>query len=406
MNSKLVIVLFLISFLSMAQEDCEISTIKNFYHRVKAKGPLLTQAYKRKEQISSAVDLAKQRPNPEMDIQYLRGEQFGQNINTYSLTAKHVIELGSKRDKRIEKAKSYKKLKDSEIDLSLFESNLKATIGYQRVAQLNQTIYTVKEAIQTFDNIIKKLTSRKRLNPEETVSLSTLKLASNHYSAQLNDLENERTILLGKISFLSHCKGLDVNYEYINYNKIQFQKNSLKNVGLKKLEDLKVDVERGELAIQDSIGYSNLSIGPSFQYQGQDGDASLAAGVALSFSLPLFQTNDGGKLSALKGLASQKTETRNRKELLEIERGNLIEKFNRSLGILSKMPNLASLERDHKKVEKLFARGVVSISMTIESHRQQIEFLKSRFETENDVLDTYGKIILIDGNISAFEQLL
>ena len=70
------------------------------------------------------------------------------------------------------------------------------------------------------------------------------------------------------------------------------------------------------------------------------------------------------------------------------------------------MPNLKELENKHLKVEKLFSRGVVSIPMTIESHRQQVEFIKSKFDTENDVLNTYGKILLIDGNITAFEKLL
>ena len=44
--------------------------------------------------------------------------------------------------------------------------------------------------------------------------------------------------------------------------------------------------------------------------------------------------------------------------------------------------------------------------MTIESHRQQVEFLKSRFETENDVLTALGNISLIDGDLSAIEKLL
>ncbi len=111
-------------------------------------------------------------------------------------------------------------------------------------------------------------------------------------------------------------------------------------------------------------------------------------------------------LNALKKLSAQKLESENEKRMLRIEKLNLIEKFKRSLNTLSRMPKLDEIESEHRKVEKLFSRGVVSISMTIESHRQQIEFLKSRFETENDVLSTYGKIILIDGNISAFEELL
>jgi cobalt-zinc-cadmium efflux system outer membrane protein len=359
MYTKLAVLLVLGCFSAFAMDTCKIENIKSFYSRVKSSGPSLAEAFKRKEVASSSVDVAKQRPNPEMELEYIRGDEFGLEVNTYSLTAKHIIELGAKRDKRLRKAESYKKLKESEVDLSLFNSNLDATIGYQRVAQLNITIDAVKEAIQTFDRITKKLSSRKRLNPEETVSLSTLRLASNDYKAQLNDLENEKTLLTGKISFFSNCKSVEAQYEYLAYKKIKFGNSNSEKTGLAGLEDLKVDVEVGELGVQKSIGYSDLAIGPTFQYQGQGNDEFLSAGISLSFALPLFQTNDGGKLNALKNLAAQKTKTGNRKKMLKIERINLIEKFNRSLKTLSSMPRLAQLEANHKKVDKLFSRGVV-----------------------------------------------
>ena len=69
------------------------------------------------------------------------------------------------------------------------------------------------------------------------------------------------------------------------------------------------------------------------------------------------------------------------------------------------MPTLKQVDKEHTRTERLFSRGVVSISMTIESHRQLIDFLTSRFETENDLLDTYGKITLIDGDLNSFESL-
>lgn len=406
MYAYFLVALLLSSSVTYAQKACDIKNIREFYNSVKVNGPLLNEAIKKKEEISSTLDIAEQRPNPELDFEYLKGDQFGIDVNTYTLSAKHIVEFGSKRDKRVSKAKSYQKLKNAEVDLSLFNSNLNATIGYQRVAQLNVTIDSVKEAIHTFDKIIRKLSSRKRLNPEETVSLSTLRLASNDYKAQLNDLENEKTLLQGKISFLSNCKSIDPKYEYINFKLAKLDERNSNNIGLPKIEDLKVELALSELDIQKSLGYSNISIGPTVEYQGQGNDEFVSAGIAVSFALPLFQTNGGGKLNALKSVNSQKTSTKNKKMMLDIERSNLITKFKRSLATLSKMPKLKELEEKHLKVEKLFSRGVVSISMTIESHRQQIEFLKSKFETENDVLNTYGKILLIDGNITAFEQLL
>ncbi len=81
---------------------------------------------------------------------------------------------------------------------------------------------------------------------------------------------------------------------------------STKKCGLLNLEDLKVDLELGELDVQRSLGYSNISVGPTVQYQGQGNDEFISAGVALTFDLPIFQTNDGGKLKCFKKVICSK----------------------------------------------------------------------------------------------------
>jgi len=412
MNVYLIAILLLVSSITCAgtnsTSSCDVKNIRDFYNRVKSNGPLLHEANSKKEEFQTTIDIARQRPNPNMDIKYLQGNQSGSNIKNYSLSANHIFEFGDKRDKRIAKAKSFHKLKMTEIDLSLFHSNLHAAISYQRVAQLNITIESVKEAIFIFDKLITKLSSRKRLNPEETISFSTLILATNDYKAQLNDFENDKTLLLGKIQFLADCSSLNPIYKNLKYSKMNVSNSTLGKAGLLKLEDFKVDLAIGELEVQKSKAFSDISIGPTIVFQGKSetSDSYTSAGISVSFALPLFHSNDGGKFNALKKVSNQKLVSKNKKKRLTIHRENLVTKYNRSLNTLSKMPRLKELEDKHRKVEKLFSRGLVSISMTIESHRQQIEFLKSKFETENDVLDTFFEIHLIDGNTNSIESLL
>lgn len=405
MYSFVTVMLLILASPVFADEQCKINDIAGFYSYVKEKGPILQEVQKRKLQIASRVNVAEQRPNPQIDFDYLKGDQFGLDINNYTVSAKHIIEFGSKRDRRIDKAQSYKNLKENEVELTFYQENLKAILSFQRVAQLEIVIKAVKEAIHTFDKIVRKLSSRKRLNPEETVALSTLKLASSDYKAQLNDLENEKTMLEGRLSFLTSCESFKPKYKSFNFKDLSNGFNNQKTLGLIELEDLKMDLAQKELDVQKSLGYSNIAVGPSFEYQTQGNDEFLSAGISVSFSLPLFHTNDGGKLEALRVMHTQKVSSSNNKNMLKVQRNKLAEKYQRSLKTLKGMPELDALERKHQKVEKLFSRGVVSIQMTIESHRQQVEFLKSRFETENDVLDTLGKISMIDGNLRAFEVL-
>jgi len=398
-------VVLLLSGHVLASEACNIKTAKDFYYHISNRGPILEEVLKKRSQADASIEIAKQRPNPELDFEYLKGDEFGIDVNTFSVSAKHVIEFGNKRDKRVENAENISKFSKQQLDIKLYKLNIDSTINFQRVAQLKITIDAVKEAIFTFNKIIKKLSRRKRLNPEETVSLSTLRLASNDYKAKLNDLENERSLIEGRISYLAGCKALSPNYSNLNYKPMTNDNNSNKS-GLLKLEQLKIDIAKSNLEVEKSLGYSNISVGPVVEYQSAGSDEFVSGGISVSFALPLFQTNDGGKLEASKKLIAQKVESKNQTNLLLIKRSRLVEKFNRSLSTLNQMPSLKTLENEHQKVEKLFSRGVVSISMAIESRRQLIDFLISRFETENDVLNTYGNITLIDGDLTSFKLLL
>lgn len=402
----LISVLALAINVAFANERCEIKNIKSFYEFLNKQGPSLNLANKRRDQFTSEIELAKQRPNPEVDLDYLKGDQFGLDLNTATLSIKHTIEFGSKRQKRISKAKVYSGLNNTQTDLSLYEANVDAAITYQRIAQLQILINSVKEASETFDKLVKKLASRKQLNPEETVSLSTLRLASNEYKAQLNEIENERLLLLGKIAFLTNCKSPKVSYYRFSFPNFSHNQEKKSNTGLLQMEDLKVNLAIEELEIQKSLGYSNIQLGPVVEYENQGRDEFVSVGIAITFDLPILQTNTGGKLKALKELEAQTMESTNNKKILQIERENLSKKYNRSLLTYKNMPTLQDLERKHIEVEKLFSRGLVSISMTIESHRQQVDFLNSLFDMENDLLMTYKNINLIDGDLHSFNTLL
>ena len=405
MYSYVTMLLLFVANTSFAGQQCQILDIAGFYAYIKKNGPIKQETEKQKLQIASGVNVAEQRPNPQLDFNYLKGTQFGLDINNYSISLKHIIEYGGKRDRRIDKAISYKNLKENEVELNFYQENLHAISSFQRVAQLEIIIKAVKEAIHTFEKITSKLASRSSLTPEETVALSTLQLASSDYTAQLNDLQNEKTILVGRISFLANCENLKPTYKSFNFKNLNDKTLNRSKSGLIQLEELKVSLAHKELEVQKSLGYSNISVRPSFEYQTQGKNEFQSLGVSVSFSFPIFHTNDGGKLEALRAMHTQKLSSTNIKNMLRIQRQRLIEKYQRSLNTLHSIPDLDVLERKHQKVEKLFSRGVVSIQMTIESHRQQIEFLKSRFETENDVLDTLGKISMIDGNLDEFDVL-
>lgn len=386
---------------------CQESTIFEFYNGLKKSNPIQSQIQKRIKQANSLVDLAKQRPNPQFDFEYLKGNQFGIDLNNINASIKHVIEFGSKRSKRIDRARVESEIQKKQLFLEGLATNVSYVLKYQRYAQLEILIEATKEAIDTFDGAVRRLQGRSGLNPEERVSLSTLRLAAGDYKARLNDLENEKTLLSGDLSFIANCEDLKPTYAKLNYDKISGALRTSENTssGLITIQKLKEGYAEADLNIQRSLGYSNIYVGPIIEYQTQGQDRFVSGGVALSFDLPLFHTNDGGKENALRNYRAQKLESVNTINNLTIKQLRLVNKYLRSVKVLSEMPKLSTLEKQHIEVEKLFSRGIVSIPMTIESHRQHIDFLESRFETENDLLVSLEEIIFIKGNTQLLEDL-
>ena len=397
----------LLSETAYSQGNCDFKSINEFYNKLNASNPIQEQIKKRVSEVESSIDLAKQRPNPVIDTEYLKGNQFGIDINNIQVTAQHIYEFGSKRNKRIEEAQLSASIEKRLLNLKGVETTVGYALKYQRVAQLTIVIDAVKEAISTFEKVIGKLSSRTGLTPEERVSLLTLRLASSDYKAKLNDLENEKTLLGGELTFITGCETFNPQYSSLPYGQLLPPLKNLSSTesGLVSVENLKIKQSEADLAVQKSLGYSNIAIGPVVEYQTQGNDKFLSAGVAVTFDLPLFHTNDAGKLNAARRMAAQKIESTNSIRNLNLKKAMLIQKYERSVKVLSQMTTLERLNKQHSEVERLFARGIVSIPMTIESHRQHIDFLESRFETENDLLVSLEEVVFIRGETQLLEDL-
>ncbi len=397
----------LLSGAAYSQVNCDFKTINEFYSKLNLNNPIQEQIKRRVSEVESGIDLAKQRPNPVVDAEYLKGNQFGIDVNSLQVTAQHIYEFGSKLNRRIEEAQLSATIQKRLLNLKGVETTVSYALKYQRVAQLTILIDAAKEAISTFEKVIEKLAVRSGLTPEERVSLLTLRLAANDYKARLNDFENEKTLLGGELTFITGCEIINPHYSSLHYKQLLLPLKNLSSTenGLVNVENLKTKQAEAELAVQKSLGYSNIAIGPVVEYQTEGNDKFLSAGVAVTFDLPLFHTNDAGKLNAARRMAAQKIESANSIKNLNIKKTMLIRKYERSVQVLSQMTTLERLNKQHAEIESLFARGIVSIPMTIESHRQHLDFLESRFETENDLLVSLEEIVFIRGETQLLEDL-
>ena len=118
-----------------------------------------------------------------------------------------------------------------------------------------------------------------------------------------------------------------------------------------------------------------------------------------------MNTNYGGKLQASKNLLAQQKIAKNNISLLKRKLNNQLKVYHQSLKTYQAMPSLSKIAKFHNEAEQLFRRGVVSIPMIIESHRQYVDYMDSRFETENDILNALMEIYIITGKKKLIEKL-
>ena len=65
------------------------------------------------------------------------------------------------------------------------------------------------------------------------------------------------------------------------------------------------------------------------------------------------------------------------------------------------MKSAASQEinRKHKEIENLFDRGLISVSLLIEAHRQLIDFTKSKNDQELNAIEALARTYALDGRL-------
>lgn len=385
-------------------ESCDLKNIKEFNKKVLAGNPVAQRAYLEIGAANALIDEAKQRPNPQAMFEAV--ENNGVEESGARVKLMHTIELGGKRQARIKRSRAQAALLGTQADLDREKSEIDSLLVYQRAAQLEVLIGAMKEARGTFSKVIKKLSSAKRLNPEEKVSLSTLRLAYNDYAARLNDLKNEEELLAGQASFMSSCSLKSFSYSEPNFKEL---KNKALSLNLKKgpgaLAAKDIELAQGEVDVANSLGNTNLKIGPILGYDWRNGNQAFAAGIGITFDAQVFHRNQGGRELAAKNLLSKKKRSRNQITSLKIRLENQERIYQHSLGFYNSMPNLKSIHAYHQEVEGLFERGVVGIPMIIEAHRQYVDYIESRFETENDIFLALKEMVLLSGDKNLFTGL-
>lgn len=366
--------------------------------------PDIQRAESRIANLDAYVQLARQRPNPEVDAESTFRSDEDEPNTEIEAAYLHTFELGGKRGRRIEQAKLQQDLLRAQVQRIGEEVILKTILNLYRLRQLEAELATVEESLGVFGKIVRQYKSRRRLAPEQEVSFSVFSLAEGDYQIKRSLLLQEQQALKG---FFDLALGADVQLTQLslparqtNWPKVDLQPKSSNQIGsIRKEAQAVAALSEAGYKIARSEVYPNLAAGPRMALESGNGQNSQGFGVELSLGLPIYHRNKGLVALAQNELNEAQISLKQTERELETQRRILVSAYKMSIDSLSKLPDYSEMQKKHHSVESLFDRGVVSASLVIEAHRQMTEFITDQNEQELKAIEALWTLYALDGRI-------
>lgn len=399
------IAFLLLSFLLSTgiQAQCNINSPSELLEMIKKNHPSISINKSKGHALEKSIDFADQTPNPELDAESTVGDSIEGNVYTTAVTLKHTFELGGKKGARVDVAKSNYKLGMAVARFENEDSLIDSIKRMHRLRQIYELIPLYEESLGAFNKILKTLKRRSSISPEQRVERETLELVTNDYKLKMSQLNSEKIKLSKHLTFFTgtNCiiprnslpnevnlsESFDNNKKTDLYSKLNYAKSAL-------------ELAQANYELEKSNSYPDLKIGPTFEYEKLNVSNTKTIGIALTFDLPIFNINGGGRAKAAKEIIVASSQLKNIKLESELDLESWISTYRRYKDSLLTITSKEELEKKHTRIEALFKRGIISTSLVIESHRQLIEFSNTRFEFEIGAVEALWYIYKMKGQLN------
>ncbi len=380
------------------------ATLQDVLRCAQKNHPDIQRAESRIANLDAYLRLARQRPNPELDVESTFRDENDEPSTEIEATYLHTFELGGKRKARISQAKMQQDLLRAQVLRMKEEVTLKTVLNLYRLRQLESELATVDESLEVFRKIAGQYKSRRHLAPEQEVSLSVFSLAEGDYQLKRSLLLQEQQALNG---FFELALGTAIQLDQLSLPEkpaswpvVNLQPASFREFGsIQKEAQATAALAKAGYKVARSEIYPNLALGPRMVLESGNGQNSEAYGAALSLGLPLYHRNKGLIALAKNDFNQAQISLEQTNRELETQRKILLNTYRMSLDALAKSPDYVQMQKKHHNVEGLFDRGVVSASLIIEAHRQMTEFVTDQNEQELRAIEALWMIYALDGRI-------
>jgi outer membrane protein TolC len=385
--------------------ECELpKSINDIFDCARDNHPEIRRALLTHKSLESLPDLAGQRPNPTLNSKIVKGKEDNRDKVMTNSSLMFALELGDKRNSRINVANSKIALASAKVEQLRANITIATALNLHKLRQVHEQKKVANEMVGAFKKIIKRLSEVPRLSASQEASLSIFKLALADSLVKRSELfEEERE--LEHFFHVSTGHSLEELKPFLpkkpkRWPTLTHHSNDEQvSPRVKKLISQK-DYALSMLKVEQSKAWPTMKIGPSISYEKEDQTNNFNAGLSFSIPLPIFHANGGGRKSAQNELKrSQKFITIARAEESH-ERAEQLRVYNNATRVLKMTASNRELEKIHKKVSRLYDRGLVESSTLIESFRQWNDFLKGRHERELTAINALYLIYNYDGKIS------
>lgn len=379
------------------------------------RAPEVLRAQKILGRAEAGLGQAGQIPNPEFSVSGGYGRYLGDTVMNGQADLTFTLELGGKRGARLERAQAEKAFLQAQFFRSKEELGQAVLAALVRLRQLSRENAVMNEALETFRRIRRQYQKRSRLNPEQEVSLGVFELAESDYRLRLADqiaeaarVQNELRVWLGSEATIYESAWISERKDWPDAKALLSSEGTPEaffsdisrfkgSAGLAAISELKV--AEAELSLARAASWPNLKIGPSYLPQVEGPLVAHQFGLNLTFEIPVFNANGGGRAVAHREVERARVSVEQRARELSSERASSLVLYERNLKAFEGIPSFDSMDRRHRGLENLFERGVVSSSLVIEAHRQLVDFTIQKHASEIETLRALWSIYALEGRL-------
>ncbi|MBI2335900.1 MAG: TolC family protein [Deltaproteobacteria bacterium] len=406
MGRSIVLAVFIMIFqasISFAEEECLVLSAQDILRCALNQHPDVLNSQAEKFRDEKLVDIAKQRPNPELQSRILEGQSADDTHLNTETSLLHTLELGGKRKSRILQAKVLAEKSGIEVKRNKEEVALQTVLALYRLRQMRSELGRVEETILTFGKILSALKSRPKLTPEQEVSQASFSLAREDYKLKKIALTQEQAGLIAWLEVATVVSSQTI-LRHLPSPKTKWpdfpaamETEKLSNSTLE-LAHSEKNIADKNLGLAKSKAWPDLKIGPSFDTEALDnGGTRWLGGVNFSIPLPILNLNRGEKAFAKADQFRAQTNLELTIRKTESERILQLKRYQASLKALRSSRSISGLAVEHQNIEAYFEKGLVPSTLVIEIHNQLYDITRTRNEQELIGVDALWRLYIIDG---------